>query len=356
MKSGGAVLVLAGLLLGVAVFAQGPAAPVVTTLTIFAGTGEGLWRSRDWGGSWEAVRPGKNGVAPAGAVRAIHALGPRVYVGAEQQLTISDDFGETWTELRIPGLILAVLASRYPQIDTTLFIGTTEGLLKSPDAGQTFAKPALPGTPMSRLEWPGPALVIATGRGVMVSMDGGATFTGPGTGMPDRDVLSLALSSFFAADPVLFAGTAGEGVFRSSDGGKTWSPAGLTGQRVSDLVWLGPFLYAATGGGVQRSEDLGRTWVPLLEGLERRPVHRLLFPLAPASGAEIFAATDQGIWRTPDGGQHWQRSGLTGRPVLSLATFPPPPPATGKRKRSGATLAPALPSPYEGGTGSGVDE
>jgi len=168
---------------------------------------------------------------------------------------------------------------------------------------------------------------------VMVSTDAGATFTGPGTGWPEGGVLSMALSSFFAADPVLFAGTAGHGVFRSADGGKAWSPAGLGGQRVADLVWLGPFLYAATEGGVQRSEDLGRTWVRLADGLEQRPVYHLLFPLAPGSGAEIFVGTDQGVWRSPDGGLHWRRSGLAGRPVLSLGTFPPATAGVGKRRR-----------------------
>jgi hypothetical protein len=331
----GAALVLGGALLTLsgALSAQVPN-PVVTTLTLFAGTADGLWRTRDWGGTWEAVKPGRSGgIAPQGAVRAIHAIGPRVYVGAERQLTTSDDFGETWTERTVPGLILALLPSRYPQADATLFIGTTEGLVKSPDAGRTFGKPLLPGLPVSRIEWPGPALVVATGRGVMVSPDGGATFTGPGTGMPDAAVLSLALSAFFAADPVLFAGTAGEGVFRSADGGKSWRPAGLAGQRVTDLVWLGPFLYAATDGGVLRSEDMGRTWVALREGLEQRPVHRLLFPLAPASGAEIFAAGDQGIFRTPDGGLHWVRSGLNGRAVSALATFPAASPVSGGKNR-----------------------
>jgi len=330
-----AAVALGGLLLAagaVGAFAQAPANPVITTLTIFAGAAEGLWRSRDWGGSWERVQGAQGGAAPSGAVRSIHPIGPRVYVGAERQVLVSDDFGETWIALSVPGLVLAVLPSRYPQADPTLFVGTTEGLLKSPDAGRSFDRPALAGIPVSRLEWPGPALVVATGRGVMVSLDGGASFTGPGTGLPGGDVLAIALSAFFVADPVLFAGTVADGVFRSRDGGKTWSPAGLDGQRVGDLVWLGPFLYAATAAGVQRSEDLGHTWVTLADGLEGRPVHRLLFPLAPASGAEIFAATDQGVWRSADGGLHWQRSGLNGRFVLSLGTFPPPLPVRGKKK------------------------
>lgn len=336
MRRPGTALLLGGLLAAAGVVSgQAPAPPVVTSLTIFAGTGEGMWRSRDWGGTWQAVEGAKDGPAPAGAVRSIQPLGPRVYVGAERQVFVSDDFGEAWVALAVPGQVLSVLPSRYPQADPTLFVGTTEGLLKSPDAGRSFGPPALPGTPVSRLEWPGPALVAATGHGVLVSLDGGASFTGPGVGLPKGDVLSLAVSSFFAADPVMFAGVGREGLYRSSDGGATWSPAGLAGERVSDLVWLGPVLYAATDAGVRRSEDLGRTWVVLGEGLEHRAVRRLLFPLAPASGAEIFAATDQGIWRTLDGGQHWLRSGLAGRQVLSLGTFPPPSPAAGRGKRKG---------------------
>ena len=329
LLAGGSVLAL-----GQAPARPGPsAAPVVTTITIFAGGAEHLWRSRDWGGSWEAVQSAKGEPVPTGAVRAIHPLGPRVYVGAERQLFASDDFGETWTAVRgVPGLVLGVLPSRYPQADPTIFVGTTEGLLKSPDAGRSFDPPALAGIPVSRLEWPGPALIVATGRGVMVSMDGGASFTGPGTGLPGGDVLAIALSAFFAADPVIFAGTVADGVFRSRDGGKTWSQMGLDGTRVSDLVWLGPFLYAATRAGVQRSEDMGHTWVTLADGLEGHPVNRLLFPLAPASGAEVFAATDQGVWRSPDGGLHWQRAGLSGQLVLSLGTFPAPSPMRGKKR------------------------
>ena len=102
---------LGGLLLAAAAVAsaQAPANPVITTLTIFAGAADGLWRSRDWGGSWERVQGAQGGAAPSGAVRSIHPLGPRVYVGAGRQVFVSDDFGEAWTSLPAPGLVLAVL-------------------------------------------------------------------------------------------------------------------------------------------------------------------------------------------------------------------------------------------------------
>jgi photosystem II stability/assembly factor-like uncharacterized protein len=167
----------------------------------------------------------------------------------------------------------------------------------------------------------------------MVSSDAAATFRGPGAGMPVAEVRALALSSFFAVDPVIFAGVGDRGVFRSSDAGATWTAAGLDGKTVRDLVWLGPLLYAATDQGLFRSENAGRAWSPLGEGLNGRAVLRLLFPLAPASGAEAFAGTDKGIFRTTDGGLNWTRAGLSEERILCLATFPPPAPVLGGKRR-----------------------
>jgi hypothetical protein len=60
---------------------------------------------------------------------------------------------------------------------------------------------------------------------------------------------------------------------------------------------------------------------------------RLLFPLAPAAGAEAFVGTDSGIYRTPDAGLHWQPAGLEGEAILALATFPPPAPLLNTKSR-----------------------
>ncbi len=301
--------------------------PVTTSLTLFAGTPGGLWRSRDWGGSWQRVLGQTTGahLDALGAARGILPLGPLVYVGGEEGIYVSKDFGEAWERVGSSAPVLSLLSSRYPQSDPTLFVGTADGLLKSEDGGRTFAPTSLQGTPVFRLEWPGPALVTATGHGVLISSDGGAHFVGPGQGLPGGDVRALALSSFFAVDPVLFAGVGQAGVFRSSDGGKTWVSVGLAGQRVGDLIWLGPFLYAATDGGLFRSEDGGRSWTQL-GALGAVSPTQLLFPLAPVAGLEAFLATDQGLFRTTDGGRQWQPAGFRGESVLAVATFPPPSP------------------------------
>ena len=310
-------------------------APIATTLTIFAGAESGLWRSSDWGHRWERVLG--QGAEPVlrdiGAVRTILALGPQVYIGADAGLFISDDFGLTWRASGLTVPVSAVLPSRYPAADPTLFAATSKGLLKSQDGAKTFTPTAIRDTWIHRLEWPGPALVAATARGVFFSEDSAATVAAMGSGLPPGDARAMALSSFFAVDPVLFAGVGAAGVHRSSDGGKTWVTSGLDGHTVTDLVWLGPFLYAVSERGLFRSDDAGKSWAPLGEGMADVVPARILFPLAPDSGAEAFMGTANGVYRTADGGLHWTKSGLDGERVLVVGTFPPPQRNAPKKRR-----------------------
>lgn len=298
--------------------------PVVASLTLFAGSTDGLWWSRDWGGAWERVVGEKPGVPldAQGRVHAVVALGTEVFVASDDGLHASDDFGRTWRRLDLAGPVFSLQLSRYPQADPTILAGGRDGLWKSTDWGRTFARTPLAAGPVWRIEWPGPALVLATARGVFTSPDGGTSFVAA-AGLPPGDARALALSSYFVADPVAFVAVDGRGVFRSADGGRTFAPAGLEGRLVMDLAWLGPRLYAATDDGVRHSEDSGRTWERLGEGLAGR-TYRLLFPLAPDSAAEILAATDRGVFRTADGGLSWRASGMIGQEPRCLGTFPPP--------------------------------
>jgi photosystem II stability/assembly factor-like uncharacterized protein len=317
--------VLSALLVGAGAVGQDQPA-VVSSLTLFAGTAEGLWRSGDWAGSWERVRGATAEVQldGLGAARVILPLGPQVYVAGAGGLYVSDDFGVSWDVLSPTEGITSLLLSRWPQSDPTVFAGTGSGLLRSRDGGRTFAPTALTTGPVLRLDWPGPALVVAGGAGLLVSTDEGESFADPGRGLPEGEVRAMALSSFFGIDPVIFAAPAAGGVYRSGDGGRTWASAGLEDEVVGDLEWLGPFLYAAAEGGFFRSETSGASWTRLADSPGRPS--ELLFPLAPAAGLEAFLATDRGVFRTADAGQHWSPAGFAGQGVLTVATFPPPRP------------------------------
>jgi hypothetical protein len=311
---------------------SGQQGATVTSLTLFAGTSEGLWRSTNWASSWQRVEGRTSGVSldGLGAARALHLLATQVWVGGDGGLYYSEDFGETWAPLSVVPGIRAALPSLWPHADPTVFVGTGEGLLRSPDGGRTFEQTALAGTAVRRVEWPGGALVVACDRGLLVTKDLGRHFE-PGKGLPEGPVRAMALSSFFFVDPVMFAAPASGGVFRSSDGGATFVASGLAGEVVGDLVWLGPFLYAAGETGFYRSQDAGASWTRL-SASPGRP-SRLMFPLAPAAGLEAFLATDRGLFRTTDAGEHWTPAGFAGQEVITVATFPPPDPATGKKPR-----------------------
>jgi photosystem II stability/assembly factor-like uncharacterized protein len=244
---------------------------------------------------------------------------------------MSDDFGATWQHLAPTILdVRAVQASRYMESDPTVFVGTSAGLFKSSDAGKTFAPTPIK-VGIERLEWPGPALV-AVGQGLFVSEDGTATVRTALDGLPPGPVHALAVSSLFMVDPVMFVSVGAAGVFRSSDGGRHFVPAGLADTTVNDLVWLGPVLYAATEKGLFRTDDVGKHWEKIGEGLAGRNVRRLLFPLAPASGAELFVATDAGVHHSGDGGLRFDRAGLRDQNVDVLATFPAPTPMLNRKR------------------------
>jgi photosystem II stability/assembly factor-like uncharacterized protein len=94
-------------------------------------------------------------------------------------------------------------------------------------------------------------LYIGTEVGVFASSNGGQTWS-PAFGGSSADTLiySLVVSASAPSDPdIVYVGTE-DGVFASKDGGATWSPGfgGPANTRVAELFWMGPKLVVATHG------------------------------------------------------------------------------------------------------------
>jgi photosystem II stability/assembly factor-like uncharacterized protein len=100
-------------------------------------------------------------------------------------------------------------------------------------------------------------------RGLFKSTDGGATWSAIDNGLADlRDLGSnmTAIVIDSSSSNVLYAGFSGGGVFKSSDGGANWSRFndGLANLDVRSLIiapGAGHTLYAGTSGGVFRIID-----------------------------------------------------------------------------------------------------
>src|SRR3989441_94118 len=115
-----------------------------------------------------------------------------------------------------------------------------------------------------------------------------------------------------AIDPLtpttLYAGTYGGGVFKSTDGGASWSASGLTNIYTSvTAVAIDPVtpttLYAGSiyWPGVFKSTDGGASWNAT--GLTRGVLSLAIDPLTPTT---LYAGDDaSGVFKSMDGGANW---------------------------------------------------
>jgi photosystem II stability/assembly factor-like uncharacterized protein len=170
------------------------------------------------------------------------------------------DAGETW--LCVEGNRRARPVAIDP-FTSAVYAWTFGGVFRSTDGGSTW----------SALPWslpPGGPLAISplvegtfwTGDlgQVRRSRDGGVTWQSFSAGLPQGYVIALVPDP---ADPaILYSGTQEHGVFKSTDGGETWSPAGLWPPGVQFLgnLKIDPvdpsILYAATDSlGVLRLDQ-----------------------------------------------------------------------------------------------------
>ena len=101
----------------------------------------GLWRTKDGGLSWFLVFPGTNRFERHSHMVAYHPTKPKmVFLATGQGLRISKDGGETFQPIRGTQLSTArtLWISFAPLQSSTIYAGTTIGLFRSDDTGQTW--------------------------------------------------------------------------------------------------------------------------------------------------------------------------------------------------------------------------
>jgi photosystem II stability/assembly factor-like uncharacterized protein len=196
-----------------------------------------------------------------------------------------------------------------------------------PDGGTVTAMVVHPTDP--RLVWAG-----TNGGGVFKSTNGGRAWS------PAREGLGSPFVNALVIDPLdpdtLYAeigypAVATE-VYKTTDGGATWQPAsnGLPPARCCGDQWLGwlaidpvrpNILYTGTANGIYKTVNGGASWFRSTRGVGNRFTTALA--VDPSSPDTLYVGARRSIWKSVNGGSTWTNSGngMSGR-VQALAIDP----------------------------------
>ena len=154
--------------------------------------------------------------------------------------------------------------------------------------------------------------------GLFISTDRGATWEHKGWREYIRTFYVEA-----GSDGTLWS-ACGNGVLRSTDTGTTWVVT--TGWNVTEVLKVKAdarnpdVVYAATAYGVIKSTDRGTLWEKKVNGFHWKFTSDLCIDRQ--KSGRVLAATEEGVYRTTNGGEGWSRSGLEGKSVRVIVQDP----------------------------------
>jgi photosystem II stability/assembly factor-like uncharacterized protein len=310
---------------------------------VFAGTaGAGIWRSVDGGATWRAANGGRRSDDRGRRLRRSLSLSGRIglslstgsasalYAGTDEEAYVSRDLGETWTNVdrRLGGADAfgyAVVvdpaghrpgnAARHSHAPARVLLSTNEGGLKISSNGGARWNTAtgIQSREVRQVAFdPTNANRVYAGSffagGILKSVDGGSTWTRHKLGSDIVYVWAVAIDG--ASPNVVYAGTNGDGLFRSTDYGETWAPLPSGGTSpVVQGVTIDPTdsrrLFVAKANGVYLSENFGATWTQVLGS----PSWGITIDERDPSVVFITTKTN-GVFRSFDGGRMFAASSV----------------------------------------------
>jgi hypothetical protein len=281
--------------------------------SLFALTGGVLKQSTNNGASWTNVSLGAGN-----SVSCIDVTADAIWVGVTLSsggylVRYSSDLGITWST--VYG-VLDASPNGVTVTSTKVIAGTTEGLYVSERFGPDFLPWNLVfGSQYIYAVTHSSSLILASaweGEGVLASDNGTNFWPLPisGSGLIDIHTVMVDGSKLYAGSR--------SGIYASDDNGNTWSVVGLPSSDIYAFARIGTHLFAAAGCGVARSDNDGSTWALKNHGLQSEGA----YVIADHDGA-LLMGTPSGLYRTIDNGATWSLLGLSGEYVLSLTVDGP---------------------------------
>jgi len=320
----------------------------VTSDAVYSGLlYRGIAKSADRGFTWKLANQGLSALLVLAA--AIAPSDPRVlYVSSEGPMLLrTENGGTTWREVTagtdFPRLLkLSVDPRDARQVEG---VGDFGQFWRSSDGGVTWEGGGVTAAgcvfPTSLTRSPAqPSLLLWTGVQTsacqhehedtchsLESTNGGAKWRCL------REVRAESFRTLVAdpRDPDILYGAGGSGVMKSTDGGETWAPTGFTSDAVAFAASPRGDLWAGTLGGLFRSRDGGITWTQVTAGLlPATGIWRIAISPSKPSVLYIEGArynTNLGylydLYVSTDGGTSWRRLSKAGLPPAGYFGYDP---------------------------------
>lgn len=285
----------------------------------FGSANGGVWKTTNAGLSWEPIF-NHEPVSSIGAIAVAPSDPNIVYVGTGEadprsDVTFGDgvykstDAGKTWTNIGLKTtrhIAKIVVDPKDPNVVMVAALGRIyssskdRGIYRSSDGGQTWEKTLY---------------VNDQTGGIDLSMD-----------PSDSSVVYAGMWTMYRKPWHMSSGGEGDGLFKSTDEGKTWTrvqghglPSGVLGKigvAVAGGDSHGQVVYAlieAKDGGLFRSDNGGADW-KLISADQRIRARAWYFTnvFADPTNANTLYATNTGFFKSTDGGSSWNPVALPG--------------------------------------------
>ena len=179
-------------------------------------------------------------------------------------------------------------------------------------------------------------LYAATNLGVFKSADAAASWSLTGTASPSTAPQSANVVVIDPSNPnIIYAAAAFEGVYKSTDGGNTYTVKnnGFQVPFVNALA-IDPTtpttLYAGTAFGMYKTTNGGDSWVELENGFIPTTPRVNEVVIDPTNSAIVYVGTSRGIFKTTNGGALWtpDNSGVLSFTQITALAIDPLNPST----------------------------
>ncbi len=270
---------------------------------------------------------------------ALHPTNPAImYVATNDAVYKTRDGGRSWEQFPAFSSRRVTTLAIDPQLPATAYAGTMgDAVYKSPDGGQHWL-PHNVGLkehvsyvnqfvfhPVQN-----ETIYLATTVGVFRTTDGGRTWDEQMAGMKEVHIV-VALAMDPKNPRLLYAGTTG-GAYRSRDGAASWQKvnSGLIPEDLLDAslalgvnqLMVDPMdsntVYAGTTKGLFKTTDQAESWTRVGQSLPDQYISSLV--IHPTQPATLYIGGRAGVQRSTDGGKTWQAMNV-GLTTLNIRTL-----------------------------------